>query len=317
MARPPRLAAAALALLAIIPCGIAFADRPIEERRAADPHGSVEIVDFSGSIEVSGWNRAEVEVSGSTDRDADRVEITTVGTHTRIRLVPSQPARFGDDARLTIHVPEQSTVSATLVTASLTVNGLKGDSTLRTVSGNLSGTVGGNLRASTVSGNVDLTAIEAHDVEVRSINGDITLKAGSGEVAVTTVSGDAKVSVATLERGRFKAVSGDMTVTLSLAANAELEAESMSGTIRLNFAAQPAADFDLQSFSGTIDACFGPAPAESRYGPGSRLVFKTGDSHARVRVDTNSGDVHVCGPGLHREHAANRCPPEHDALYVI
>jgi hypothetical protein len=316
MGRSMALAAAALALLAIIPCTIAFADRTIEERRAVDPHGSIEIVDFSGAIEVSGWNRAEVEVSGS-GKDVDRVEITSTGTHTRIRITGYSGTPSGDDTRLTIHVPEQSAVSATLVTATLTVSGLKGDSNLRTVSGNLSGTVGGNVRASTVSGSVHLTALEGRHVEVRTINGDIILKAGSGEVSVTTVSGNAQIEIATLERGRFKAISGNMTVALTLAVDAELEAESITGTIRMDFRAQPSADFDVQSFSGSIDACFGPPPTESHYGPGSRWVFKTGDSHARVRVDTKSGDVHLCGPGLNREHAANRCPPEHDALYVI
>jgi len=89
----------------------------------------------------------------------------------------------------------------------------------------------------------------------------------------------------------------------------------------LDFPAASAVDFDVQTFSGSIDNCFGPKPSESRYGPGSRLVFKTGDSHARVRVETKSGDVHLCAEGVHREHVATvpaaqtRC--WRNILYVI
>jgi DUF4097 and DUF4098 domain-containing protein YvlB len=97
-----------------------------------------------------------------------------------------------------------------------------------------------------------------------------------------------------VSRARFKTVSGNLSATLAAAADAQIEGESVSGDIKLDFASAPAADFDIQTLSGDIDNCFGPKPAESRHGAGARLTFKAGDSSARVRISTRSGDVRLC-----------------------
>jgi hypothetical protein len=91
--------------------------------------------------------------------------------------------------------------------------------------------------------------------------------------------------------------------------------------IGFDFPSVPAADFDVQSFSGSIDNCFGPKPVESSYGLGSRLTFRSGDGQARVRIETKSGDVHLCTGGPHREHVANapEAAPKRwrELLYVL
>lgn len=294
----PRLAAAALASLVMAWTPVR-AGKTIEERRSADPQGEVEISGVSGDIEILGWDRAEVEVSGTCDDNVERVDLTSDGKRTSIHVVSRTKGRWGseDEAHLTVHVPAKSAVRATLVTANLKLAGTQGDLALRTVSGNVSGEAGGNLRADTVSGNITLGAPAAKAIEVSTISGDIVLHGGGGEVNVTSVSGNAKIELATLSRGRFKSVSGDFGVGLALDPDGQVEGESVNGVIRLEFAGAPAADFDIQSFSGKIDSCFGPAPTESRYGPGSRLTFTNGSGHARVRVETKSGDVHLCYKG--------------------
>jgi hypothetical protein len=99
--------------------------------------------------------------------------------------------------------------------------------------------------------------------------------------------------------------SRDFTAEFALAPDAQLDGETVSGNMVLEFPASPDAEFDVQSFSGDIDNCFGPAPVKSRYGSGSRLAFKNGDGHARVHVDTKSGDVQLCTKGLHGKKTAS------------
>ncbi len=318
------LAASSLAVL-MVPCWLVHAgttETQIQQRHSVDPQGQVEIVDLAGSIEVSGWDRPEVEVTGTTGENGGRVDVTTAGSRTTIHVgvTPAHGWNSGGETRLVIRVPAKSAVSVTLVSANLKINGVQGDANLRTVSGNVSGDVGGNLRANTVNGAIRMTARGAKMIEVKTINGDVQLTGGGGEAEITTVSGNAKVDLATLTRGRFKSISGNVSANLSLAPDAELEGESVSGTIRFNFPAAPAAAFDVQSFSGSIENCFGPKPAESRYGPGSRLEFKSGDGRARVRVETKSGDVRLCAGAARREAASApvvQCRPWTDMLYVM
>ncbi len=288
------------AIAAFVPWSLVHAGRTIEERRPADPQGEVEIVNVSGKIEVTGWDRSEVEVRGSVGEGVERVDVMSGGTRTSIHVVSRAMHGWGSDgeAHLVIHVPARSMVSASLVSADFNTSGLTGDLKLQAVSGNVSGEAGGDIRASTVSGDVRLTAHAAKTVEIKTISGDIQLMGGVGDVDITTVSGSATLELGEVSRGRFKAVSGDLTAQLAVAPDAQIEGESVSGDVSMTFAGSPAAQFDVQSFAGDIKNCFGPKAAESRYGPGSRLQFKNGEGHAQVQIRTKSGDVRLCAKGM-------------------
>jgi hypothetical protein len=321
----------ALALI-LVPWSFVYADKPVEERRSVDPNGSVEIVNVSGSIELSAWDRPEIEVTGTVGDGADHIDLSTTGSRTSIHVAQRSGVGWGGgsgETHLKIRVPAKSAVSATVISASLKVSGVQGDVSLRTVNGDISGDVGGNLRANTVNGTIRMAARGARMIEMKTINGDLQLTGGSGDIEVTTVSGNAKVELGTVTRVRFKSISGDVTASLALAPDAQLDAESVSGTLRFDFPTAPTADFDIQTFSGRIENCFGPPPSESHYGPGSRLMFKTGDGHAHVRVETKSGDVRLCAEGprhaaegaVRREPVSTpptvRCRQWTDLLYVL
>src|ERR1700688_4669126 len=179
----------------VVPWSLVHAGRAIQERRAADPRGEIEIVNVSGKIEVEGWDRSEIEVSGTAGDNVDRVDVTSAGNRTSIRVVSRSSHNWGsdDEARLVVHVPARSAVTATLVSAAIKVAGVLGD-----------------VRATMVSGDVHLTARAARTIEIKTISGDIRLTGGGGEVNITTVSGTAIIELADVSRGRFKSVSGDM-----------------------------------------------------------------------------------------------------------
>ena len=276
---------------------LAHAATSVDEHRAANPQGAVEIDNVAGLIDVQGWDKSEVAVTGTIGKDVERVEVAGEGNRTSIRVVLPQGHHWGmrdGEAHLLIHVPTNSSVAASMVSSDLKVSAVHGGLELRTVSGNISGEGGGDVRANAVSGDIHLTANAAKVIEVKSISGNIVLTGGNAEVEATTVSGDAHLTLGTVSRARFKTVSGDLSASLAAAADAQIEGESVSGDFKLDFASAPAADFDIQTRSGDIDNCFGPKPTESRHGPGARLMFKTGDSSARVRVSTLSGEVRLC-----------------------
>jgi hypothetical protein len=280
----------------VVPWSVVHAGKTIHEHLSVDPQGSIEIVNVAGSVDLSGWDQPEIDVTGTSGDDVERVDVTTSGTHSSVRVVSRSGSSWGDanEARLTIRVPSKSAITATLVSADLKLKNLQGRMKLQTVSGDVSGAVGGDLHATTVNGSVRLKTPAANVIEVKTISGDIQISGGGGEVEITTISGDAQVEFAALKRGRFKSVSGDLTAVFALAEEGQIEAESVSGGQRFNFASIPGADFDVQSFSGDISNCFGPKPLQSRYGPGSRLAFKSGDGKGRVQIETKSGDVRLC-----------------------
>lgn len=293
-----------------------------KQTSSADPQGSVEIDAISGSVEVEGWDRPEVEVTGTPDDLSDRVRVSSSGGKTTIHVLPySIHGGSGDEVHLIVHVPSKSSLSTSLVNANLKVKGLQGDAHLRTINGTIDGEVDGNLRINSVSGTVRMAAPSAQRIEIKTFSGDVQLTGGSGEAEVSTVSGKVQADLGSLTRGRFKTISGNVTANFSTARDAQIEGESVSGKIRFGFAAVPGADFDVESFSGIIDNCFGPKSTRSQYGPGSKLIFKGGDGRGNVRIVTQSGDIQLCTSGAHASPAAfsvlQGMRGWQDMLYVI
>jgi len=294
-------AAVTLAVLSLALPANAGTGRSIDEHRAFDPQGQVEIINVSGHIDVVGWDKPEIEVTGTLGADIDRLDITASGSRATVRAVLKQTpgAHLGSDnsrAMLIVHVPQKSDLTAALISADVTVKDLRGNQDIHTVSGDVRTTTAREARVRTISGDVWLTAAtESRLLEVGTISGDVHVTGGNGEIRVNTVSGDGVLSLGTFNRANVKTVSGNYSLTLGLAPDGRLEAQSVSGDLKVEFTGGlPPAEFDLASFSGDLSTCFGKKPVSEQYGPGSRLSFREGSGSARVRIDTKSGDVSLC-----------------------
>ena len=299
-----RCTGAALAILAW-PASLLAATRSVDEHRAAEAAGQVEIQNVAGRVEVVGWDKAEVAVTGTLGADVERLDLSSAGPRTTLRVVvhESHGVHLGwhsespDEARLVVHVPQRSSLTTSLVSADLNVSGVVGNQELHTVSGDITASAQHEVRVRTVSGDVHLTVgPESRLLEISTVSGDLTVSGGAGELTINTVSGDGTLTLGALTRAVVKTVSGDFSITADLAADGRFEAESVSGDFRIHFpGGVPPAQFALQSFSGDLTTCFGRKAREEGYGPGSRLEFQEGAGSARVRIDTKSGDVTLCG----------------------
>lgn len=280
----------------LLAAGAAHASRTIHESHEADPHAAVEIDGVSGSFDVSGWDKPSVEVFGTVSADVERVEVSGDNNHVSVHIVTHTVRLWGMDGKvhLSVRVPASATVTSTVVSADLHVTGLNGEVELHTISGNITGEVGGNLRAKTVSGDVRLKAPSAKSLSISTVSGDVETSGGDGESEVTTVSGNTNLTLGTQSRMHFKSVSGDFMLAMGLSTDAQLDGETVSGNVKLDLHGAAPADYDVETHSGSIHTCFGPKPEEPRYGPGSRFLFKDGEARARVHVIAHSGDVKVC-----------------------
>jgi hypothetical protein len=303
------LTALAFALATLCGTSAALAARrSVDEHQAAEPQGKVEIINVSGRIEVVGWDKPEVEATGSLGTNVEKVDISSVGSLTTIRVVlgDSGARQWGisqsgpDDAELVVHVPRGSSLSASLVSSDISVREIQGAEQLQTVSGEVDAAATREAHVNTISGGVRVSAgPESQLLEIGSVSGDLQVTGGGGDVSVTTVSGEGTLSLGAVNHVRLKSVSGQYKVLTGLAADGYVEAESVSGDFDIKFVGgAPPAAFDLQSFSGDLKICFGPKAVREKYGPGSRLSYREGAASARVRIDTNSGDVSICAQHL-------------------
>jgi DUF4097 and DUF4098 domain-containing protein YvlB len=284
------------ALLALAPLA-AVAGSPINQRKAAEAAGQVEISNTAGSVTVSGWNRNEVEVTGELGEGSERLDFTTTGKLTRIKVILPNKSYGVDGTDLVVKVPAGSSLYVNTVSADLHVTGVQGAQRLQSVSGDV-GTqvVAEDVECKTVSGDVTVTGTgKPALLNITTVSGDARVSKVAGEVNGNTVSGNFNLELGDTSRSRLRSTSGDLGVSTRPSADARFDIESISGDVRLDLAGPPDAEFEVTSFNGEIRNCMGPkAVRTSEYAPGRELRFREGAGSARVRIKTLNGDISVC-----------------------
>lgn len=293
-----------VAMAALVLSPIALAEQPIDKRVQADPKGEVQVSTVSGLVSIDAWDRDEVQVTGTLGDDVERLDVETdrERRHTLIKVVAKKSSgrRHGDDvdAELSIRVPAGSRLDINTVSADVSVNGVRGEQRLQTVSGEISSDIAAeDVEAKSVSGSVVLRGDNKPAVvTVTTVSGDAQVLRAAGEIIANSVSGSLNLEVDQITRARARTTSGDLLINGTLKKDARVDAETISGEISLDFKGTVNAEFEIESFSGEIDNCFGQkAQTTHKYGPGSELNFKQGDGSARVRAQSLSGDIRVCG----------------------
>jgi DUF4097 and DUF4098 domain-containing protein YvlB len=271
------------------------ASETIERTIDAPPDGEVEIVNVSGEVRVIGWERAQVQLRAEVDPDVEEVVFEQSGGRTiiRVRWPHNSDGGSGD---LLVHVPRESTLSIKTVSASQTLEGVRGEQRLQSVSGSIETQVfREDFQAKTVSGEIIATGNGETSARATSVSGRIVMKNLGGELDLSTVNGEMQVLGGEVERARVKTTNGQIRFEGTLRPDARFDAESINGAIDLQLRGSLDAEFDIETFNGSIRNCFGPKPQRtSEYAPGSALRFKEGKGSARVRLKTLNGGIEVC-----------------------
>jgi hypothetical protein len=300
--RFPNLALVAGLLLSSVVYG-GVASKPVTEHRSMEGVTQVEIIDTAGDVDVQGWDKAELDVTGTLSAEVERLEITPSGNRVTVRVVPKTGSLHFEwgmtqsgMTKIFVKIPRGVSLQAHLVSADIHISGVNGSQELQTVSGDIRSVANSDIRVHTVSGDAQLELSPTAHAQVSTVSGDATITGGGGELSFQSVSGDADLKTGLLSRAYFKTVSGDLTATVGLTPEGRFEAETVSGDLNIHFAGgMPPAEYDVSSLSGVLMTCDGRKGSKEGVGPGSRLTFRQGAATARVRVDTKSGDVNLCG----------------------
>ena len=199
-------------------------------------------------------------------------------------------------SELRVSVPRDSRLVISSISADVDASELGGDVEIETISGTMDvETRGAEIRLESISGSVRLSeTAENVRVGVETVSGSARLTGIRGEVDASSVSGNIDVSGSVLRRGEFTNTSGDIEVDAEFITDGVYRFKTISGDIDVRFANAPNAVFDVTTFSGDIDNTFGPEPKKvSRYTPNLELKFTAGDGRGEVSINTMSGDIEL------------------------
>jgi DUF4097 and DUF4098 domain-containing protein YvlB len=302
MSRKLSLAIAAAFAFAALP---ALAGTPINQTRPLDATGEVHVENVKGRIVVRTWARPEVRITGTLGKGAEKLEIE--GDEGSLDISVRYPNSRGgwnfwgrDDGGaeptiLEVTVPQRASLEVEAVAADVDVQQMAGARlSASSVSGNVSVTASspGEAELQSVSGDI-LARITTSRVEVESVSGDVDLQGGlDGEVSMESVSGDLTLVAKSLSQLKLNSVSGDANVRTALRPNASVQGETLSGTLALRLPRATGTRLHVETFSGDIDAPAGTVKREE-HGPGKSLDTRLGDGRGDIKLESFSGDVRI------------------------
>lgn len=288
------------ALLCCAMCAPTWADKSIDESASIAPEGRVRIFNVSGSVDVVGWERSEVRVTGELGEGVERLDIESDGRNVSIEVTHPDNGKGWDwrksdrDANLKIRVPTRSQLEVATTSADIDINDHTGAQRIKSVSGSIELSLS-QVEAiiKSISGNIEARGSDVNvEATLESVSGDVELIGFRGDLEMETVSGDVELRDARLRDGDFESVSGDVDLRFSLGSNGELDIETISGDVSLEFEGVIDATIRVDTHSGSIDEFFGvEAERTRRHGPGRRLRATEGEGNADISVSTLSGDV--------------------------
>jgi DUF4097 and DUF4098 domain-containing protein YvlB len=283
-------------LIAALPLSSSAAES-VERRIPAEANGEIVISNVSGTVNVRGWDKNEVLVTGQLDDGVQRLDVENAGGRIVVKVVLPRGNVKDGEAMLDVQVPKNSTVEVSAVSADVSSRGVLGTQRLKSVSGEVVADVAGNdSEVRSVSGDITVRgAGKPASLRISSVSGNIDASKLAGKLDLVTVSGDARAEISEASEVRGRTTSGDLEVRARLVRDGRVDVEGVSGDMELRVATTDGVALEIESFSGDIYGCLAKGVERvSKYGPGKRLSTRSGDGGSRVRAKTLSGDVDIC-----------------------
>lgn len=263
----------------------------------ADPDGTVTVSNVAGSVEVRGWSRNQVEVTGELGSRVEELVFERNGGEILIKVQVPKRNNGGISSDLVIRVPEGSSLKVNTVSADIDVGGVEGEQQLQSVSGDIDAEAHeSDIDFGSVSGDIEVQGDKkATRSRLNTVSGDIDTDSLAGEISAETVSGDLAAINGRFTRVNLNSVNGEIVFRAALQDNGRMDVETVNGDVDIQYDGDVSARFDIETFNGSIRNCFGPESVRtSRYAPGRELKFTEGGGSGRVSINTLNGNIRIC-----------------------
>ena len=215
--------------------------------------GRLEIETFNGSVEISGWDRDTVDISGTkygpTQDAADDLKVNVENTADSVTLRVPRPLerRNHQGARFAIKIPRGALLDRiTTSNGAIRIADGKGPARLRTSNGAVHVTsLQGNLDIQTSNGSVEIVDVEG-DVVAHTSNGRIRADRLIGTLDATSSNGGVHADIARTDRPvRVETSNGPVELTLPDNLTRDVRVSTNNGGIVLHL--RPAANAHVQA----------------------------------------------------------------------
>jgi len=269
------------------------AQRKVHVAYHTTPDVSVRLFANVGSVQVTGWDKDSVVVSGvvATGSQVSFGTPNPVASRGLKLFVESPTEQSARDGALTIHVPRGARVWLKTGSGDLKVSDVTGGLDLNIVGGSIA-VVGSprELRAESMDGAVTVDGTPSW-MRLKTATGNITLRGGE-DIGASTISGTIDARGGQAERVKLESTTGDIRFALGLARGAMVEMETHSGAIDVQLSRKTPMDVDAATVTGAIDNLWSKMrPTVGSEGRGMTFTSQSGGMGGRVVLRSFKGRI--------------------------
>ena len=274
------------------------AQRKVHTAYSTTPDVSVRLFASVGTVQVVGWDKDSVVVTGVVAAGS-QVSLGTpgIGATRGLKLFVESPTEQAvREGSLTVRVPRGARVWLKTGSSDVTVSEVTGGLDLNVVGGSI--TVHGSpreLRAESMDGAVTVGGSPSW-MRVKTATGDIALRGGE-DIGASTISGTIDARAGEVERAKLESTTGAIHFALALARGASVEMETHSGPIDVQLSRKVAVEVDAATVTGAIENAWSKVrPTTGHEGRGMTLSTGAGQLDGRIVLRSFKGKITLRGP---------------------
>ena len=265
------------------------------------PGGTLSIDNFNGSIEISSWEKDEVDVNGIKYGGTEellrqvKVEGEQQGNVVRLRTVRPEGRRGNCGAKYIVRVPKQMMLDGIVSSnGGIRIENIVGNARLQSSNGSIKlRMVDGKVEAKTSNASIDISTMHG-DFVGRTSNGSISVDGLEGGFEAQTSNSSIKGRVAKLPEGRpIKAESSNGSIDLSFPdyKGQPMDIDTSNSSVTLRLPAGVNADLRASTSNSTITSEFEMSSTGTM--SKTRMEGKIGSGGGPIRVSTSNGGVRI------------------------
>ncbi len=264
------------------------------------PGGRLFIESFNGSVEILGWDKDMVEVTGtkyaSRQEVMENMKIDAVSepAYLRLRAIRPMERNCNCGAKFLLRVPRKITIErAETSNGSIRAESLDGSARLKTSNG--------SMRFRDLNGDIEATTSNA-SIEVSEFNGGAVLKTSNGRIRAEgirgnfsgdTSNGSIDVTIEELDPGRsLRLDTSNSSISLTMAKfnNNPIIADTSNSSVNVRLPAGISADVKASTSNGSITSDF---EVTTRTISKTKLDGRLGNGGPLIELSTSNGSIRL------------------------
>jgi hypothetical protein len=308
MRKQPALWLAVVAAVTLAGCEIDPSDWGESTRYKEDfsysykltPGGRVSVESFNGSVEVIGWDKDTVEVTGTKSASRrevmEQIKIDAISEpgYLRVRAIRPIERNCNCGAKFILRVPSKVVIERVETSnGSLRAENFDGPARMKSSNGSVKlWRVNGDVEATTSNGSIEVSEFSGA-ATLKTSNGRVRADGIRGSFSADTSNGSIDVTIEELDSGRplnLDSSNGSITVALRKYNNNPITVHTSNSSINVRLPEGVNADVKASTSSGSISSDF---DVVTRTSSKNRLDGRLGNGGPLLDLSTSNGTVRL------------------------